>query len=450
MQQHNLIQGTPEWHAYRSDHFNASDAPAMMGLSKYKTRSQLMHEMKTGIVPEVSSFTQKIFDAGHHFEALARPIAEKIIEQDLSPVTGSLGPYSASFDGLTFMGDIAFEHKTLNDSIRNCRVASDLDEMYLIQMEQQLLVSGAEKCLFMATKWSDSDELIEAYDFMYLPDLDRRQRILDGWDQFADDMDAYVPAIEVPEVVAENVIELPALFVHAKGEIINSNLDLYDVAVKSYLVSVKTTLVDDQDFANAEADAKRCREACDRLKLSKDAMLAQTLSIGDAARLMDKWHEDFRLMAIKLEKLVTTEKDNRKVAMVTKAMQELAEFMRKFGEDAQFPTVNFALAIKGKSKLSAMQEAINDALARAKADAVALARDAEILKLRADAESLAVVEIPIPVITPEKLREVVVEHQDEFSSFLKAHNFGQEEGRIRAILVEFVKHQASFNLKQAA
>ncbi|MCX7186918.1 MAG: YqaJ viral recombinase family protein [Methylophilales bacterium] len=443
MQQHNLVQGTPEWHAYRSDHFNASDAPAMMGLSKYKTRSQLMHEMKTGIVPDVSNFTQKMFDAGHHFEDLARPIAEKIIEQDLSPVTGSLGPYSASFDGLTFMGDIAFEHKTLNDAIRNCRVASDLDEMYLIQMEQQLLVSGAEKCLFMATKWSDSDELIEAYDFMYLPNLDRRQRILDGWDQFADDMDAYVPAIEVPEVVAENIIELPALFVHAKGEIINSNLDLYDVAVKSYLVSVKTTLVDDQDFANAEADAKRCREACDRLKLSKDAMLAQTMSIGDAARLMDKWYEDFRLMAVKLEKAVTLEKDNRKAAMITKAMLDLSNHIQQYDANQPWPTVNFASAIKGKSKLSAMQDAIDDMLAKAKIEATATARDAEILKLSGEVVSIDV--------TPEKLREVVVENQDVIASFFKSHKINPDKyNEYRAVIVEFIKHQASFNLKQAA
>ena len=28
-----LIQGTPEWNAHRAQHWNASDAPAMMGVS---------------------------------------------------------------------------------------------------------------------------------------------------------------------------------------------------------------------------------------------------------------------------------------------------------------------------------------------------------------------------------------------------------------------------------
>ena len=48
-----LIQGSPEWLAHRATHFNASDAPAMMGCSPYKTRAQLLREMHTGVVPEV-------------------------------------------------------------------------------------------------------------------------------------------------------------------------------------------------------------------------------------------------------------------------------------------------------------------------------------------------------------------------------------------------------------
>ena len=73
MQTVNLIQGSKEWHLHRANHFNASDAPAMMGVSKYKTRDQLLHEMATGLTQEVDANTQKLFDNGHKFEALARP-----------------------------------------------------------------------------------------------------------------------------------------------------------------------------------------------------------------------------------------------------------------------------------------------------------------------------------------------------------------------------------------
>lgn len=35
--------------AHRAQHHNASEAPAMMGCSPYKTRAQLVREMATGI-----------------------------------------------------------------------------------------------------------------------------------------------------------------------------------------------------------------------------------------------------------------------------------------------------------------------------------------------------------------------------------------------------------------
>ena len=37
-----LVQGSPEWHAHRAAHHNASDAPAMLGVSQYNSRTQLL------------------------------------------------------------------------------------------------------------------------------------------------------------------------------------------------------------------------------------------------------------------------------------------------------------------------------------------------------------------------------------------------------------------------
>src|SRR5690606_15354532 len=147
MQIHDLTQGSPEWLAYRANHFNASDAPAMMGESPYKTRSALLHELHTGVSPEVDAATQRRFDDGHRYEALARPLGEEIIGEDLYPIVGSDGKLSASFDGLTMDESTGFEHKSLNDELRavmtpNC-TGTDLPVFYQIQMEQQCMVSGA-------------------------------------------------------------------------------------------------------------------------------------------------------------------------------------------------------------------------------------------------------------------------------------------------------------------
>lgn len=89
MKTHQLTQGSPEWLAYRANHFNASDAPAMLGISQYESRTELLHRLATGIAPEVDAATQRRFDDGHRFEALARPIAESIIGEELYPVVGS-------------------------------------------------------------------------------------------------------------------------------------------------------------------------------------------------------------------------------------------------------------------------------------------------------------------------------------------------------------------------
>lgn len=103
MIQVSLVQGSQEWHEHRAKHFNASDAPAMMGNSKYKTREKLLKEIKTGITDDVDEYTQRRFDDGHRFEAFARSLAEEIIGAELYPVIGVKGKLSASFDGATMM-----------------------------------------------------------------------------------------------------------------------------------------------------------------------------------------------------------------------------------------------------------------------------------------------------------------------------------------------------------
>lgn len=168
-----LQQGTPAWHQHRAQALNASDAPAMLGISPYKSRSALVRERASGISPEVTPEQQRIFDKGHHFEALARPIAEGYAGEDLSPCVGKLGQYSASFDGISFDGSIVFEHKTLNATLRQAMhdgcTGADLPEHYRAQMEHQAMVSGCERILFMASVWGDEDGLIEDRHCWYTP-----------------------------------------------------------------------------------------------------------------------------------------------------------------------------------------------------------------------------------------------------------------------------------------
>lgn len=381
MNQINLVQGSPEWLAHRAQHFNASDAPAMLGCSPYKTRTQLLDELARGFAAEVDAGTQRLFDAGHRFEALARPLAESILGEDLYPVVGTNGSLSASFDGLTLAGDVVFEHKTLNAELRECMEGEDegprLPLHYRVQMEQQLLVSGASKALFMATKW-DGDTLIESRHCWYSPDPALRAQILAGWEQFERDLAAHVPAAVAPVVIAQPVQALPAVAVTVSGDIaIRDNFGAFEVALRDFLENrlirePKT----DQDFADLDVQIKAMKSAEAALDSAEAQMLAQIQTVDTAKRTKDmlaKLVRDNRLMA---EKLLASEKERRKAEIVNGGQaalrQHISALQARVGVAISVPA-DFAGVIKGKKSLASMEDAIGTELARAKIEASRIA-----------------------------------------------------------------------------
>lgn len=370
-----LIQGTAEWHAHRATHFNASDAPAMMGCSPYKTRLQLLHELATGQVPEVDAATQRRFDEGHRIEALARPLAEKIIREDLYPVVGSLDEYSASFDGLTMDESMGFEHKTLNDELRIAMVngcdGSFLPATYRIQMEQQCMVSGAGQILFMASKWN-GDELVEERHCWYVSDSSTRAEIVKGWSQFKIDLAAYVPPEVIVPAVAAPQMGLPAVSITVNGSIaLVDNLDRFGAALTAYVDRINKKPETDQDFADLEATVKTLKTAEDALDAAEAGALAQTESIDTMRRTVNLYRETARTNRLHIEKLVKAEKENRRTAIVGDAVAELVTHIRKLNERLGTPCMpvvqgDFNGVVKGLKSLDSMKDKVSTELARCK------------------------------------------------------------------------------------
>ncbi len=377
-----LIQGSDAWHSHRATAYNASDAPAMLGISKYKTRSQLLKERATGIIPEVDDATQSRFNDGHRFEALARPLAEQIIGETLSPVTGTNGIYSASFDGITFDESTIFEHKILNADIRLAMGTNGntggLAEMYRVQMEHQLFVSGADKCLFMASRW-DGETCMEEVHGWYLPDLVLRERIIAGWAQFEKDLAAYVPQ-EVKEVAkAEAIKALPSVFVQATGMVTASNLTEFKEAASTFIANINTELVTDQDFADAESTVKFCKEAELNLETTKASVLAQMSTVDEVTRTLDHIAAQLRDKRLMLDKLVKSEKESRKLAIVMSGGTRYADHLTELNIPVAYmplmPRVDFGAAVKGLKSLSSMQDNVAALLANTKIEADSIARD---------------------------------------------------------------------------
>ena len=375
MKIHNLIQGSPEWLAYRAQHFNASNAPAMMGCSPYKTRGQLMHELHTGLTPDVDAGTQRRFDDGHRFEALARPLAEAIIGEELYPVVGSLGKFSASFDGLTMLEETAFEHKSLNDELRACMNDEGngygLPLMYQMQMEQQLMVSGAERVLFMASKWNDDDELVEERHCWYASDPKLRADIRAGWAQFAIDLAAYTPPAVVIEAVGRAPETLPALHIEVTGMVTASNIAEFKATALGAIKSVNRDLQTDQDFADNAKAIKWCADIESRVKAAKEHTLGQTATIDAVFRAMDEISSEARNVRLELEKLDKARKDAVRLEIVQAGRAALAEHVAALNARLGKPYMpavqaDFAGVIKGGRTVSSIQDAVDTELARAK------------------------------------------------------------------------------------
>ena len=398
-----LIQGTPEWHAHRATHFNASDAPAMMGCG-LKSRTELLAELHTAIKPDVSQYVQeRVFDPGHRFEALARPLAEKIIGEDLYPVTGVNGEYSASFDGLTLMEDVAFEHKTLNDALRAAfddmeTMAPEYREtvsagrclplMYRVQMEHQALVSGCESILFMASEWDADDKLIAERHCWYKPDPELRAKIVAGWAQLAEDLKVYTPApMAEPAPTGKAPETLPALRIEVTGAVTASNLAAFKETALSAIRSVNRDLKTDQDFADADASVKWCGDVESRLASAKEHALSQTASIDALFKAIDDISAEARKVRLDLEKLVKARKDQIRMEIVSEAVAKGNEHMRTLNErigKPLMPTVpaDYAGVIKGKRSITSLRDAVDTELARVKIAANEIA-DRITLNLRA-------------------------------------------------------------------
>ena len=442
MQTHNLVQGSPEWKAYRAKHFNASDAPAMMGCSPYKTRTQLLDELATGIAAEPDVAQQKRFDAGHRNEALARPLAEEFIGEELYPVVGSEGDLSASFDGLTLLGDQAFEHKTLNGELRAAFQAMAglpdgekgrcLPLMYRAQMEQQLLVSGAERVLFMASAWA-GEELIEEHHCDYWPDLQLRDQIVAGWAQFRADLANHKPAQAAPTAAGAAPELLPALRIEVTGAVTASNLDAFKAHALAVFGGIKRDLQTDQDFADAEATVKWCAGVEDRLAAAKQHALSQTESIDALFRAIDEISAEARRTRLDLDKLVKARKDSIRLEIVSEAQQDLRAHVADLNRAGQWPrpmvpapAPDFAGAIKGKRSIDSIRDAVGSLLAAAKAEA----NQTALLVTRNLAAMAGLGAAHLPSMFPD-LQALAVKASEDFEAIVRSR-LAQHEAEQRA------------------
>lgn len=383
MKIHELIQGSDEWATFRLTHHGASEAAAMLGLSKKTTRSELLHMKHTGTPKEFSDWVQKnILDYGHEVEAMARPIIEDLIGEDLYPVTCSNedegGILSASCDGLTMGYDIAFEHKQWSAELAASVAAGILPDEHMPQCQQIMLVTGARRVIFTVSNGTPEN----CVHVEVLPDPAWFVRIEAGWAQFDRDLADYVPPEVKPAIVAEAVQALPAVSVQISGQIdVRDNFKAFETALRDFLDNkLIREPQTDQDFADLDLQIKAMKKAEEMLGAAESMMLAQIQSVDEAKRqkdMLSKLVRDNRLMA---EKLLESEKTRRRAEKVEAARKafsaHVAELQREISSvRLEVAVPDFAGVIKGLKTLASIQDKIDTALANGKISADQQAAD---------------------------------------------------------------------------
>lgn len=333
------IQGSKEWHELRALHFNASEAPAMMGDSKYQSRGALLRKKATGETKDVSPAQQRIFDKGHAAEEGARPLTEVIIGEELYPTTATRMveglPLLASFDGITVLDDIVFEHKLLNAKLVERVKANDLEPHYYWQLEQQLLVSEAERVIFVCSDGTEDN--FHYCEYVSLPG--RRAALIAGWAQFAKDLSQYqVNDTHVAE--PEAIRGLPTLSFSLNGLTLTSNLDVFKSAALELVEESKKPIETDQDFANAASQVKIFKETEDKIKAVIEQAHGEVKDIDAFTKDLLFIGEQIRQARLSTDKQVTARKNE-----IRQQIQDQANADIKTHTDALADEVKAALPL---------------------------------------------------------------------------------------------------------
>jgi putative phage-type endonuclease len=142
-----FVQGSDDWHKYRSTRIGASDVPSIVGCTgAYSNFDSVMIEKLTGELKEVSPYMAQIFKRGHEVEELVRsrffsgfkPIVIESKEDSFM---------FASLDGINERGEIieikSTEAETLILELKHDRIPS----VWYYQMQYQMMIAGVQSVM---------------------------------------------------------------------------------------------------------------------------------------------------------------------------------------------------------------------------------------------------------------------------------------------------------------
>lgn len=180
-------QGTPEWHQWRATGIGASDASALFQESPYTTLREL-YLLKKGAIPEWVLFGENdyIYEKGHRAEERMRAEYFALTGQVFVPqcVENPRYPFLiASLDGLFRTDDgklRIFEAKLVGSEALELIILTNQPlRHHFIQIQQQLLLTEAEFCVYFAQDLEGNAATVIVY-----PDQEFQKELLEKRDEF--------------------------------------------------------------------------------------------------------------------------------------------------------------------------------------------------------------------------------------------------------------------------
>jgi len=185
-----MVQGSPEWHKFRSHHCNASESAAAMNRSPFIPRNmQQLTEVRAGLR---KVFITSAMNYGHEHEPAVRDYLEATYLEIIQPEVwecnahyiDSLGvehniPLACSVDGRDMNGVIYEIKCPASPTSETVTKAKDglIPDYYRDQVQQQLLVTGCRECCFAVRDPADG----QVYTIWLKADEEHQRRIVEAW-----------------------------------------------------------------------------------------------------------------------------------------------------------------------------------------------------------------------------------------------------------------------------
>jgi hypothetical protein len=147
------------------------------------------------------------------------------------------------------------------------------------------------------------------------------------------------------------------LSIAVKGEIVSSNFEDFKAFAESQIMAISFDLKTDEDFAQADEDAKGLKKFEGTLTQAKADALAQMDELNTLLASVDELGGLARSTRLELEKRVKARKQEVRDGIVRDGIAALEVRNREFSD-------MIGEAIKGKSSLVKMQEAVTETVNR--------------------------------------------------------------------------------------